>query len=118
MHYELIYAQLCSAIVPYTYSGRKNVMRTASKQKALAHTAVIKLHVVFRLLFAFKHIYNTKIYFLAVDLFNCQTAQTGYVQLVVMYIYTIHDSTALFPLPVQQLYTKSNTQSKLQPTPI
>jgi len=42
-----------------TYSGRKNVVRTASKQKALAHTTVIKLHIKFRLLFSWTQIYKS-----------------------------------------------------------
>ena len=44
----------------YTYSGRQNVMRTASKQEALAHTAVIELHV--RLLFSCRQIHKIEIH--------------------------------------------------------
>ena len=43
-----------------TYSGRENLMRTASKQKALTHTAVIKPQVC--LLFTCKQINKIKIH--------------------------------------------------------
>jgi len=48
-------------VICSTYSGRKYIMRTASKQKALAHTAIIKLHIKFRLLFSYKQFHKIKI---------------------------------------------------------
>ena len=58
-HYPLIFNGLIVVQLLYTYSGRENLIRTASKQKALTHTAVIKPQVC--LLFTCKQINKIKI---------------------------------------------------------
>jgi len=65
-----LYMQISTlAQLLYTYSGRENLIRTASKQKALTHAAVIKPQVC--LLFTCKQINKIKIHWLRVDLYKC-----------------------------------------------